>query len=70
VAAVASSLSALLMAIYWAPLAAVFGTSPLDGPQWIVVLIAGGLGEVLVAVRRFVLFKRPLRVRRESQEEA
>ncbi len=70
VAAVASSLSALLLALYWAPLAAVFGTSPLDAPQWTVVLIAGGLGELLVAARRFLLIRHSLRVRRETQEEA
>ncbi|HEY8346928.1 MAG TPA: cation-translocating P-type ATPase [Symbiobacteriaceae bacterium] len=70
VAAVASSLAALLLAIYWPPMARVFGTAPLTLPEWIVVLIAAGLGEAVVTLRRFFLLHRPVRMTGRVGEEA
>ncbi len=70
VAAVASSVTALLLAIYWPPLAAIFGTAPLKAWQWLVVLLLAGAGELLVAVRRLILFRRPARLTARIQEEA
>lgn len=70
VAAVASSVTALLLAIYWPPLAAIFGTAPLQLWQWLVVLLLAGAGELLVAVRRLILFGRPMRLRAHIEEEA
>ena len=70
VAAVASSLTALLMSLYWAPMATVFGTAPLTAPDWLIVLGFASAGEILVALRRLVLFGRPVRVSRRAHEEA
>ncbi|MFZ5824960.1 MAG: cation-translocating P-type ATPase [Bacillota bacterium] len=70
VAAVASSVTALLLAIYWQPMAAIFNTAPLTSSQWITVLGLASLGEIVVALRRFVLFGRPVRLRRQIEEEA
>ncbi|MBP2020087.1 Ca2+-transporting ATPase [Symbiobacterium terraclitae] len=70
VAAVASSVTALLLAVYWPPLAKVFGTAPLQLWQWLVVLLLASAGEVIVAVRRLILFGRPLRARVHIEEEA
>jgi Ca2+-transporting ATPase len=68
VGAVASSLTALLLAIYWTPLSLVFNTAPLGLRDWAVVLFFASIGEIAVAVRRFLLFGRPVRVR--AGEEA
>jgi len=68
VAAVASSLTALLLAVYWPPLAAVFGTAPLTLWQWLVVLLLASAGEVLVAIRRLVLFGRMPRAHAHIEE--
>lgn len=70
VAAVASSVVALLLAIYWPPLAGVFGTAPLQAWQWLVVLLLASAGEILVAIRRLILFGRPVRLRPYIEEEA
>jgi len=70
VAAVASSVTALLLAVYWPPLAGVFGTAPLQLWQWLVVLLLASAGEVIVGVRRLILFGRPLRTRVHIEEEA
>ncbi|MFZ5816708.1 MAG: cation-translocating P-type ATPase [Bacillota bacterium] len=70
VAAVGSSITALLLAIYWQPMATVFGTAPLSTAQWLIVLALAALGEVAVALRRFLLFGRPVRIRRQIGEEA
>src|SRR5690606_9454371 len=70
VAAVASSVTALLLAIYWPPLAAIFGTAPLQAWQWLVVLLLASAGELLVAIRRLILFGRPVRLRAHVEEEA
>lgn len=67
-AAVASSLAALLLAIYWPPLAAVFDSARLTAGQWLVVMLCAGAGEVLVALRRTWLFRRPLRLARGAEE--
>ncbi len=69
VGAVASSATALLLAIYWAPLAMVFDTVALSGGDWMVVMAAAGAGEIMVAVRRMMLFGLPSgRVRRVEEE--
>ncbi|MDF2630627.1 MAG: sarco/endoplasmic reticulum calcium-translocating P-type ATPase/golgi rane calcium-translocating, partial [Symbiobacteriaceae bacterium] len=68
VGAVASSLTALLLAIYWTPLSAIFGTVALTGRDWLVVLAFASIGEILVAVRRFLMFGRPMRVRQSTDE--
>jgi len=70
VAAVASSVTALLLAIYWPPLAAIFETAPLQAWQWLVVLLLASAGELLVAIRRLILFGRPVRLRAHVEEEA
>jgi len=70
IGAVASSVTALLLAIYWSPMATVFNTAPLTGNQWLIVLGLASLGEVAVALRRFLLFGRPMRLGRSAQEEA
>lgn len=62
VAAVASSLTALLLAIYWSPMAAVFSTAPLSLQEWAVVAVLAGLGELAVVLRRMLFFGRPVRV--------
>lgn len=43
-AAAASSVVMQLAVIYYAPLAGIFGTHPLTGPQWVVVLLVSGCG--------------------------
>ncbi|HYF80217.1 MAG TPA: cation-transporting P-type ATPase, partial [Symbiobacteriaceae bacterium] len=68
VGAVASSLTALLLAIYWNPLSTVFGTAELGLRDWVVVLVFASIGEILVAVRRFIMFGRPVRVRQSTDE--
>ncbi len=70
VGAVGSSLTALLLAIYWTPMATVFNTAPLNLSQWLVVMGLASLGEIAVAVRRVLLFGRPMRFSRSAQEEA
>lgn len=70
VAAVASSLTALLLAIYWPPLATVFKTAALGMGDWLVVLLFASAGEIMVALRRFLLFGRPVPVRPGVEEEA
>jgi Ca2+-transporting ATPase len=67
VGAVASSLTALLLAMYWTPLAVVFDTAPLGMREWLVVIGFAAIGEVAVAVRRFLLFGRPVRVRQTEE---
>ncbi|HWI61091.1 MAG TPA: cation-translocating P-type ATPase [Symbiobacteriaceae bacterium] len=68
VGAVASSLTALLLAMYWPPLATVFKTSALTWRDWVVVLAFASVGEIAVAVRRFLLFGRPVRLRQQNEE--
>jgi Ca2+-transporting ATPase len=60
VAAVASSLTALLLAIYWAPLAQLMKSVPLAGADWACVLVMASLGEVAVIVRRLLRMGRPV----------
>ncbi|MGE5674819.1 MAG: cation-translocating P-type ATPase [Mycobacterium leprae] len=70
VGAVASSVAALLMAVYWPPMATVFKTAQLGWREWLVVLICAGSGEIMVAVRRFLLYGRPVRLSRNMPEGA
>jgi P-type Ca2+ transporter type 2C len=67
VGAVASSLAALLLAIYWAPMASVFGSAAIGGREWVVVILCASAGEMFVALRRFLLFGRPVRVSRTEE---
>jgi len=66
VAAVASSLAALLLAVYWPPMAGVFGTAPLTLQEWVVVVVLAGLGQLALAVRRLLLFGRIARATEEA----
>ena len=68
VGAVASSLTALLLAIYWPPLSTVFDTSALTWRDWGVVLVFASVGETAVALRRFLLFGRPVRLSQPKEE--
>ncbi len=70
VAAVASSVTALLLAVYWPPLSEIFGTSRLMMREWAVALSFASLGEILVAIRRFWLFGRAVPVSADLEEEA
>jgi Ca2+-transporting ATPase len=70
VGAVASSVAALLGAIYWPPLSSIFNTTQLGFRDWVIVLALAGCGEVAVALRRLLLFGRPMPVARGSEEEA
>jgi P-type Ca2+ transporter type 2C len=65
--AVASSLAALLLAIYWLPLSTVFDTAALSLREWAVVIGFAGIGELAVAMRRLLLFGRPVRVQRAEE---
>ncbi len=56
-AAVASSVLLMLAVIYLPALQATFDTSPLTPGDWVVVLLAGAWGTILVEIRR--LFLRP-----------
>ena len=68
VGAAASSLIALLLAIYWTPLSSIFDTAPLNWLDWAVVLTFASIGEIAVALRRFLLFGRPVRLRQTNEE--
>jgi len=68
--AVASSLTALLLAVYWQPMSSVFNTAALGPREWLIVLGFASAGEIMVAVRRFLLFGRPVRVSSRTEEEA
>lgn len=52
VAAVCTSVTALVGSIYWAPLAAIFRTAPLTGGDWGVVLLAAAAGQIFDLLRR------------------
>ncbi|HLN61471.1 MAG TPA: cation-translocating P-type ATPase [Symbiobacteriaceae bacterium] len=69
VGAVLSSLTALLLAIYWTPMSTVFGTAQLNMREWVVILGFASVGEMAVALRRFLMFGRPVRMRRSAEEE-
>lgn len=58
VAAVASSVTLLLLAIYWGPLARLMDTVPLSPSDWLAVIGVAGAGQVLVELRRVMLFRR------------
>lgn len=54
VGAVASSLTALLLGIYWSPLASLMDSVPLTGGDWLCVMVMASLGEVALILRRLV----------------
>ena len=55
VAAVSTSVAALVTSIYWEPMAAVFKTVPLNFSDWVVVIAAAGSGQILVAIKRWLM---------------
>jgi Ca2+-transporting ATPase len=70
VGAVASSVLTLVLAIYWPPMVAIFNSAALTGREWLVVLACASAGEILVALRRFLLSGRGLHVSQGTGEEA
>ncbi|HLO02560.1 MAG TPA: cation-translocating P-type ATPase [Symbiobacteriaceae bacterium] len=63
-AAVASSLTALLLGIYWSPLARLMDSVPLLGGDWACVMVMASLGEVALILRRL------MRIGRQSPRTA
>jgi Ca2+-transporting ATPase len=59
VAAVTSSMTALLLAIYWGPLARLMDSVPLHLAEWGWVFLMASLGEVVVILRRLLRMGRP-----------
>lgn len=66
VGAVALSTLMLALVLYHPALQDVFQTWPLDLTEWLVVLVAGGLGTIVIGLRRMLLFP-GARVRRGQQ---
>ncbi len=59
----------LLGAVHWRPLQPVFETVPLGPTEWLVVLVASGLGNFLVGLRRIFIYygrERLVRIERSS----
>jgi Ca2+-transporting ATPase len=59
VAAVTSSMTALLLAIYWGPLARLMDSVPLHLAEWGWVFLMASLGEVVLILRRLLRMGRP-----------
>ncbi len=60
VAAVTLSTAMLMAAVYFRPLARVMETVPLSLFEWLVILGVAGAAEAVVALRRLVLYRRPV----------